>query len=63
MDNITILDDLDLSALLTALRAIDTPRGSVYKLSFHQREDGIAIKVNEGGWSPTIGRRADAGGY
>lgn len=63
MDNITILDHLDLSAFITTLKAMDIPVGAIHTLRFHQREDGIAFKVNSGTWSPTIGRRADEGGY
>lgn len=55
----SIIDGHDLSALLTALRA----HGDIARLRIDFREDGVAIKINEGMWSPTVGRRADSGGY
>lgn len=64
MDNITILEGWELSSLLSALHYIvENTEDGVHTLRFNQREDGIAYKVNSGCWSPTVGRRADAGGY
>lgn len=62
MDNITILDGADLDRFISFL-LLSKERGEVYRLRINQREDGMAYKVNEGCWSPTIGRRADADGY
>lgn len=62
MDNITILEGNDLRELLDQIAARDG-FGTIHTLRIHQREDGVAYKVNGGMWSPTIGRRADAGGY
>lgn len=61
MDNITILEGQALVAFLISL-GVDQPYG-IRTVRIHQREDGVAYKINSGCWSPTIGRRADAGGY
>lgn len=63
MDNITIMEGIELDAFLTGLGADVIARRDIHTIRFHQREDGIAIKINSGMWSPTIGRRADSGGY
>ena len=64
MDNITILEG---NALHQFLAAFGIPRIQkdliIHTVRLNQREDGIAFKINSGTWSPTIGRRADSGGY
>ena len=61
MDNITIMEGPELRSLLASL-GVENP-AEIHTLRLHQRPDGIAIKINSGTWSPTLGRRADAGGY
>lgn len=61
--NITILQGHELYSFLTYLGVDDVPATGIYILRINQREDGIAYKINSGTWSPTIGRRADAGGH
>lgn len=63
MDNITILEGNDLDRFLDTLGVHPSVRKHFHTLRINQREDGLALKVNSGVWSPTIGRRADSGGY
>lgn len=57
---ITILEGYDLIRLRELFRDNDL---NIHTLRIHQGPEGIIYKVNEGCWSPPIGRKADAGGY
>jgi hypothetical protein len=48
----TIIEGHELIRLMVALTSTD-----VYRLRIMEREDGVAIKINEGAWSPTIGTK------
>lgn len=62
MQTIAILQGSDLAEFLANL-GIDLAETKIDTLRIDQRGNGIAVKVNGDMWSPTLGRRADAGGY
>lgn len=46
---------VDGPALVSLLRALDLPLdGDIYKISVDKRSDGVAFKVNERMWTPTL---------
>lgn len=58
MNNIYTVSGRDLTRFL---REIEARVGEIDAIHLHPREDGIAIKVNEGMWTPTLGTVREVG--